>query len=177
KRHAFLFYASGRDVARLFDAGAPRIGGQPVVEPALGAVGGGVGPDDGVEVVAQGVLLGGDGVVCGLHPFHRQQAQPRLGIHLVYIIVDRKADGVGTVVVGGHAVHQPSHGGGGQLGGGLHQLPVPDQQVLEQGLAAAVPPPLEGHDGRVGAAHLAPVGDPAGVNVPQLAEGQALDRV
>src|SRR5699024_4751769 len=128
------------------DAG---VGGQPVVQLPLGTVGGGRRPDDGVEVVEQRVALVGDGLIGGGHILHPQQPQPRLAVHLVDVVVDRKADGAGAVVVGGDAVHKAAHAGGGQLGGGVHQCAAGDQQLFKQGLAAAVLAPLEGHDGRV----------------------------
>ena len=91
---------------------------------------------------------------------------------MVDVVVHRKADGVGGVVVGGKAVHQFAHGGGGQLGGRVHQFAALNEQLLEQGLAAGVRPALEGHDVQILTAHVLPVGDLSGVDVPQLLLGQ-----
>ena len=55
----------GRHIARLLNTGAARVGGEPIVDLALRAVGGGILPDGGIEFVAQRVALVGDGVVVG----------------------------------------------------------------------------------------------------------------
>ena len=167
----------GGHIAGLLDAGAACIGGEPVVDLALRRVGAGILPDCGIKLVAQGVALVRDGVGRGGHAVHGQQPQAGLGIHLRDVVVDREADGVGRVVVLGDVVHQFAHQCRSQLGGGVHQLAALNEQLLEQGLAAGVLPALEGHDVGILAAHVLPVGDLPGVDVPELLPGQALDGV
>ena len=133
--------------------------------------------DDGVEIVAQGVAAVGKGVVAGGYIVHRQQPQPGFGVHLVDVIIHREADGVGTVVVIGNAVHQLTHGGGSQLRGRGHQLTALNEQFFEQGLTAGVLAALEGNDFLILAAHILPVGDLPGVDVPQLLLAKRLHRV
>ena len=135
--------------------------------------------DDCVELVAERVALIGDGVIAGGHAVHGQQTEAGLRVHLVDVVVDRKADGVGGVVVLGDAVHEAAHVGGGKLGGRGHQLAVAlvDEQLFEEGLTARVHTPLERHDGGVCAAHVLPAGDAARINIPQLLLGQALDGI
>ena len=133
--------------------------------------------ENGIELVAQRVAFAGDGVVGRGHAVHGQQTQAGLGVHLVDVVVDREADGIGAVVVGGDAVHQLTHGSGSQLGGRVHQFAALNEQLAEQGLAAGVFAPLEGHDGKILAAHFLPVGDLTGIDILQLLPGQALDRI
>ena len=133
--------------------------------------------ENGIELVAQRVAFAGDGVVGRGHAVHGQQTQAGLGVHLVDVVVDREADGIGAVIVGGDAVHQLTHGSGSQLGGRVHQFAALNEQLAEQGLAAGVFAPLEGHDGKILAAHFLPVGDLTGINILQLLPGQALDRI
>ena len=154
------------------------VGGvQPVVQAALRAVGSGIRVDDGVKIVAQGVAAVGKGVVAGGHTVHRQQPQPGLGIHLVDVVIYGKTDGVGAVVVGGDAVHQLTHGSGSQLGGRVHQFAALNEQLFEQGLTAGVLAALKGNDGLILAAHVLPVGDLSGVDVPQLLLAERLHGV
>ena len=133
--------------------------------------------ENGIELVAQRVAFAGDSVVGRGHAVHGQQTQAGLGVHLVDVVVDREADGIGAVVVGGDAVHQLTHGSGSQLGGRVHQFAALNEQLAEQGLATGVFAPLEGYDGKVVTAHILPVGDLTGVDVLQLLPGQALDRI
>ena len=133
--------------------------------------------DDGVKIVAQGVAAIGKGVVAGGHTVHRQQPQPGLGIHLVDVVIYGKTDGVGAVVVIGNAVHQLAHFGGCQLRGRGHQLATLNEQFFEQGLAAGVLAALKGNDFLILAAHILPVGDLPGVDVPQLLPGKCLHGV
>ena len=133
--------------------------------------------DDSVEIVAQGVAAVGKGVVTGGHTVHRQQPQTGLRVHLVDVVIYGKADGIGAVVVIGNAVHQLAHGGRGQLRGRGHQLATLNEQFFEQGLAAGVLAALEGNDFLILAAHILPVGDLPGVDVPQLLLGKRLHGV
>ena len=133
--------------------------------------------ENGIELVAQRVAFAGDGVVGRGDAVHGQQTQAGLGVHLVDVVIHREADGVGAVVVGGDAVHQLTHGSGSQFGGRVHQFAALNEQLAEQGLAAGVLAPLEGHDGKIVTAHILPVGDLTGVDVFQLLPGQALDRI
>ena len=100
---------------------------------AFRAVGGSVRMENGIELVAQRVAFAGDGVVGRGHAVHGQQTQAGLGVHLVDVVVDREADSIGAVVVGGDAVHQLTHGSGSQLGGRVHQFAALNEQLAEQG--------------------------------------------
>lgn len=91
-----------------------------------------------------------------------------LGIHLVDVVIHGETDGVGAVVVIGNAVHQLAHGGRCQLRGWGHQLSALNEQLFEQGLTARVLAALEGNDFLILAAHILPVGDLSGIDIPQL---------
>ena len=124
-----------------------------------------------------GVRSAADGLGGGLDAVNAEDLQALGHFHVVGVVVDGVADGVGGVVIALHGTHQAGHVADDVFRRRVHQRRVAHDQLFHQRLGACALVALEGDDLLVVAADLAPVGDLAGVDPAHLLGGQVIHRV
>ncbi len=153
------------------------LGNQPVVENALGGIGLSQSGDAGIVAVEEGIFLRAQGLGAGGHAVDLQNLQALGHLHVGGIVEHGVADGVGGIVVAADGFDELSHFPRHHGGGGLHHGNAVHYQLFHHHLAAGGGVALEGRNGQILPAHLAPIGDVSGIDVPHLLGGEGADGI